>query len=74
MSTKTLPPPFQIDWTLTPQTAGQRGYVLVCDALPRFLEENRDLIEALLADGCVLGAGSESTPVDTVGIYQPVAR
>lgn len=74
MSMKTLPPPLQIDWTLTPETAGQRGYVLVCDTLPRFIEENRNMIEALLADGCILGAGSESTPDDTVGIYQPLAR
>ncbi len=47
--------------------------MLVCDAFPRFLEENRELIAALLADGCILGAGSESTD-DIVGIYQPVAR
>ncbi len=73
MSTKTFPP-FQIDQTLTPETARQRGYLLVCDALPRFLEENRDLIATLLADGCVLGIGSDRTPDDTVGIYQPLAR
>ncbi len=73
MSTKTFPP-FQIDQTLTPETARQRRYVLGCDALPRFLEENRDLIAALLADGCVLGVGSDSTCDDTVGIYQPLAR
>jgi hypothetical protein len=73
MSTKTFPP-FEIDQTLTPETAWQRGYLLVCDALPRFLEENRDLIVPLLTDGCILGAGSDSTPNDTVGIYQPLGR
>ncbi len=74
MTTKTLPEPFQIDRTLTPQTARQRGYVLVCDAFPRFLEENRELIEALLADGCVLGVGSADSSANAVGIYQPLVR
>lgn len=74
MSTKPFPPPFPIDQTLTPATARQRGYVLVCDALPDFLEENRDMITALLEDGCVLGVGSAGNQDDTVGIYQPLVR
>ncbi len=73
MSIKTAPP-FEIDQTLTPETARQRGYLLVCDALPHFLEENRDLIAVLLADGFVLRVGSASSCDDTVGIYQPLAR
>ncbi len=74
MSTKTLPPLFPIDRTLTPATAAQRRYVLVCDAFPRFLEENRELIAALLMDGCVLGVGSANSSDDAVGIYQPLTR
>jgi hypothetical protein len=74
MSTKTLPEPFPIDHTLTPDSAGQRGYVLVCDVLPGFINENRELIAALLADDCVLGVGSTGSQADALGIYQPLAR
>lgn len=74
MSTKTLPAPFTIDQTLTPESAGQRGYVLVCDVFPSFVAENRELIATLLTEGCVLGVGSADTEDDAVGLYQPVVR
>ncbi len=74
MSTKALLPPFPIDKTLTPVTARQRGYVLICIAFPDFVEENRELIATLLENGCVLGVGSASNQDDTVGIYQPLVQ
>ena len=68
--TSTLP----VDKTLSPANAGRRGYTFVCDVFPEFVAENREVIRALLADGCVLGLASPGNPDEAVGLYQPLPR
>jgi hypothetical protein len=46
--------------------------VFVCDAFPEFLQENRELVATLAAEGCVLGAGSLASGDDALGLYQPL--
>ena len=64
--------PCPVDKTLTPENARQRGYVFVCDVLPEFLRENRELVATLAAEGCVLGGGSVASSDDALGLYQPL--
>jgi hypothetical protein len=63
-----------VDKTLTPATATRRRFTLVCDVFPQFVEENREVIQALLADGCVLGVASPGNRDEALGLYRPLPR
>jgi hypothetical protein len=65
---------FPVDRTLTPANAGQRGYTLVCEVFPEFVAENKEVIQALLADGCVLGLASSGNQDEALGLYRPLPR
>jgi hypothetical protein len=66
--------PLPVDQTLTPENARQRGYAFVCDVFPAFVQENRELVATLRAQGCVLGVGSAGNRGDALGLYQPLQR
>jgi hypothetical protein len=68
MKPKTPP----IDTTLTAENASERGYTFVCDVFPAFVEENKELIDALLTAGCVLGVASAGNREGALGLYQRV--
>jgi hypothetical protein len=64
--------PLPVDKTLTVDNARPRGYTLVCDVLPAFIRENRELMATLAAEGCVLGEGSAGNRAEALGLYQPL--
>ena len=66
--------PLPVDQTLTAENATQRGYTFVCDVFPEFIQENRELVATLRAQGCVLGGGSAGNRGDALGLYQPLQR
>lgn len=66
--------PLPVDKTLTTENARQRGYTFVCDLFPEFVQENRELVATLRAQGCVLGVGSAGNRSDALGLYQPLER
>ena len=63
-----------VDKTLTPANARERGYTLVCEVFPEFVAENKEVIQTLLADGCVLGLASPGNEDEALGLYRPRQR
>jgi hypothetical protein len=64
----------QIDPTLTPQTARQRGYHWECDMFEDMLQEENtnECIRELLKDGYKLGKAKDEAVRDVIGVYKPI--